>query len=108
MTTDRSANGSDARDVEATLRAELASAQASVDALEAEYAEVLADPGVIQEDRDGTRRVLEESRGNRDAALRALERLASGTYGRCVTCGQPIAPERLEAIPDAETCISCS
>jgi RNA polymerase-binding transcription factor DksA len=104
MSTDRS--GSD--DLEARLRAELASAQASVVALEAEYADVLADPGVIQEDRDGTRRVLEESRGTRDAAQRALDRFTSGTYGRCVTCGQPIPAERLEAIPDAETCVSCT
>src|SRR5258706_14919232 len=31
-----------------------------------------------------------------EAALRALD---NGTYGTCVTCGLPIAPERLEAIP---------
>jgi RNA polymerase-binding transcription factor DksA len=104
MTTDRPASD----DLEAKLRAELASAEASVAALEAEYADVLADPGVIQEDRDTTRRVLEEARGTRDAAQRALDRLTNGTYGRCITCGQPIPPERLEAIPDAETCVSCS
>jgi RNA polymerase-binding protein DksA len=40
-----------------------------------------------------------------DAALRALD---GGTYGTCVSCGQPIAPERLEAIPWAPTCIDCA
>ena len=104
MSTDRSATD----DLDAKLRAELASAQATVEALEAEYAEVLADPGVIQEDRDGIRRVLEESRGTRDAAQRALDRFTGGTYGRCIVCGQPIPAERLEAIPDAETCVTCS
>lgn len=37
----------------------------------------------------------------------ALERLDAGTYGRCLRCGNPIAPERLEAIPWAAHCIDC-
>jgi RNA polymerase-binding protein DksA len=40
-----------------------------------------------------------------EAALRALD---AGTYGTCETCGDPIAPERLEAIPWASTCIDCA
>ena len=40
-----------------------------------------------------------------DAALKAIE---AGTYGTCVSCGKPIAPERLEAIPWAPTCIDCA
>jgi len=39
---------------------------------------------------------------------RALERLSTGTYGTCETCGDPIPAERLEAIPWASTCVSCS
>ena len=39
---------------------------------------------------------------------RALERLSAGTYGTCEACGDPIPPERLEAIPWASTCVSCS
>jgi len=35
----------------------------------------------------------------------ALERIEKGTYGLCVTCGKPIAPERLEAVPWAARCI---
>jgi RNA polymerase-binding transcription factor DksA len=35
----------------------------------------------------------------------ALERLASGEYGRCIDCGKEIPPERLEAIPEAVRCI---
>jgi DnaK suppressor protein len=38
----------------------------------------------------------------------ALERLAAGTYGTCVRCGQQIAPARLEARPAAPTCIGCA
>lgn len=38
----------------------------------------------------------------------ALERLDAATYGACRSCGNPIAPERLEAIPWAATCIGCA
>jgi RNA polymerase-binding protein DksA len=37
----------------------------------------------------------------------ALERIEEGTYGTCVRCGNPIAPERLEATPHASLCIDC-
>jgi RNA polymerase-binding protein DksA len=37
----------------------------------------------------------------------ALERVDAGTYGACVRCGKPIAPERLEAILWASHCIDC-
>ncbi len=40
-----------------------------------------------------------------DAALRKLD---EGTYGTCATCGKPIAPARLEAIPWSLTCIDCA
>jgi len=35
----------------------------------------------------------------------ALARLDDGTYGTCVRCGRPIAPERLDALPWAAYCI---
>jgi RNA polymerase-binding transcription factor DksA len=35
----------------------------------------------------------------------ALQRLASGEYGKCVDCGREIPRERLEAIPEAIRCI---
>ncbi len=37
----------------------------------------------------------------------ALERLDTGTYGRCVRCQQPIEPARLEALPTATSCLRC-
>ena len=37
----------------------------------------------------------------------ALARLDAGAYGPCQSCGRPIAPERLEAIPWAALCIDC-
>lgn len=37
----------------------------------------------------------------------ALARLDAGTYGTCTSCGKPVAPERLEALPSAALCIDC-
>jgi DnaK suppressor protein len=37
----------------------------------------------------------------------ALARLDAGSFGRCVRCGRPIAPDRLEALPWAARCIDC-
>ncbi|MDQ1373035.1 MAG: DnaK suppressor protein [Actinomycetota bacterium] len=38
----------------------------------------------------------------------AIERIEAGTYGACATCGRPIAPERLEALPTTATCVDCA
>ena len=35
----------------------------------------------------------------------ALQRLAEGTYGKCVVCGKEIPAERLRAIPESIRCI---
>jgi DnaK suppressor protein len=40
-------------------------------------------------------------------AEHARERQASGGYGTCEDCSQQIAPERLEALPDATRCVRC-
>ena len=37
----------------------------------------------------------------------ALKKFEEGTYGICESCGQPIASERLEALPQARLCVSC-
>jgi DnaK suppressor protein len=37
----------------------------------------------------------------------ALTRLEDGDYGICAECGEPIAPKRLLALPDARTCLAC-
>ncbi len=38
----------------------------------------------------------------------ALKRISEGIYGTCAKCGGPIDPRRLNALPTAATCISCS
>ena len=37
----------------------------------------------------------------------ALDKFDKGTYGLCDNCGQPIAAERLEALPQATLCLNC-
>jgi len=37
----------------------------------------------------------------------ALDKIEKGTYGICDNCGKPIAPARLEALPQASYCMDC-
>ncbi len=37
----------------------------------------------------------------------ALGKFENETYGLCESCGQPIDPARLEALPQATLCMSC-
>jgi DnaK suppressor protein len=61
---------------------------------------------VFEQQRDLALR--ERSRAELEKVEAALRRLDDGTYGTCVSCGKPIAPERLEAIPWAPVCIDCA
>jgi len=38
----------------------------------------------------------------------ALERIESGTYGLCDSCGEDIGRARLEAVPEATRCVDCA
>ena len=38
----------------------------------------------------------------------ALERIEAGTYGRCQVCNREISKQRLDALPQAATCIECA
>ena len=37
----------------------------------------------------------------------ALDKFDQETYGLCDSCGQPVEPARLEALPHASLCLSC-
>ena len=51
---------------------------------------------------------LEENEGRLLQAIdAALTRMDDGSYGVCVSCGQPIGAERLEALPWTTQCIDC-
>jgi RNA polymerase-binding transcription factor DksA len=38
----------------------------------------------------------------------ALDRVASGTYGTCARCGDPIGEERLDVLPQTPLCRDCA
>jgi DnaK suppressor protein len=90
------------------LRSDLDRAQEQLSHLAAEYEALLADRDVIQEDRDSAGQAVEHARASVARIEMAIARVEDGTYGRCVRCGAEIPGERLEALPDAETCVSCS
>jgi RNA polymerase-binding transcription factor DksA len=51
-----------------------------------------------------TQYMLEREAAQVEDALRAR---ASGRYGICLDCSQPIPPERLAARPEATMCVPC-
>ena len=54
------------------------------------------------------RLTLEKSMRDQLAAVEhALQKFEDGTYGLCDSCGQPIDPARLEALPQASLCLRC-
>jgi RNA polymerase-binding transcription factor DksA len=52
--------------------------------------------------------LLSEARSHLRSLDDAIARLATGTYGLCESCGQPIGEERLAALPATRTCIGCA
>lgn len=61
---------------------------------------------VFEQQRDLALR--ERARNELEKIEAALARLDDGSYGTCVSCGKPIAPGRLDAIPWVPTCIDCA
>jgi DnaK suppressor protein len=52
-------------------------------------------------------RLRERERGLMNKILAALEKIDTGVYGECESCGEEIGMKRLEARPVAELCIDC-
>ncbi|MBO2459048.1 TraR/DksA family transcriptional regulator [Actinomadura violacea] len=66
-----------------------------------------ADAGSGLSEHHRVEAALDALRRHRGAVRAALDRLAAGTYGRCVGCGGPVPEGRLEARPDAARCVPC-
>lgn len=53
-----------------------------------------------------TEMAIDEHRGeNAEEIKEALQAMADGTYGKCAVCGKEIPIGRLEAMPQALTCV---
>jgi RNA polymerase-binding transcription factor DksA len=64
-----------------------------------------ADMGSETFERTKNLSLQEDIDGRLADVARALEKLASGTYGTCEICGNAIPDERLEAVPAARYCV---
>ncbi|HEX9343785.1 MAG TPA: TraR/DksA C4-type zinc finger protein [Actinomycetota bacterium] len=88
-------------------RDDLEAASASDDAAgELGFAEEFADVGSYTFERERDQSLADNVRDLIDKVEAALARLRDGSYGRCEKCGQPIEPERLEALPYATLCLA--
>jgi YteA family regulatory protein len=110
------------REVRAWLRGEEERLRAEIDSLEATgldesftesfgelsaYDNHPADVGTEMFERSKDLALRENLELRLAQVERAEERLAEGKYGLCEVCGAAIDPERLEAKPEATTCLSC-
>jgi RNA polymerase-binding transcription factor DksA len=94
------------------LQARFADLEKRVVAIDAELdAEHSSDWEELAVEREGDE-VLEGIGLSAQAEMRqieaALERLDSGEYGFCVTCGEPISQERLNILPYTPFCRNCA
>jgi DnaK suppressor protein len=65
-----------------------------------------ADGGQVAAEQDEIMALATDLRTQLDDVQRALGKLDAGTYGRCEVCGEPIAEDRLEALPAARFCMA--
>ena len=69
--------------------------------------EGFADAAQTTSERAQVLSLVDGLRQRLDDVVAALGRIDKGTYGQCTQCGNDIAPERLEAVPNAPLCIDC-
>ncbi len=69
-----------------------------------EYGADRNDNADIREDMDDNNAALNQLEGRLNLVTKALEKVESGTYGTCETCGDDIETDRLDANPAATTC----
>ena len=69
--------------------------------------EDFADAGTATFERERDLSIRNNIRDLIDQMTRAIGRIDEGTYGICERCGKPIPADRLEAMPDATTHVSC-
>jgi DnaK suppressor protein len=63
--------------------------------------------GTANVDRERDLALSAQARVAVDEIDHARQKIASGTYGDCESCGQPIPRARLKALPHARLCVTC-
>lgn len=97
------------------LEAEAITLQAQITQLDADFLDESwkarsdddAESGSTTFERERMMSLAQNARGLLAGIQRALERMDDGTYGRCVSCGELIDINRLEALPAAVDCLEC-
>ena len=69
-----------------------------LDAGEESVADLMADARII---------TIEKEVAEQAEVAAALARIANGTYGQCIDCGEDVGAKRLDAYPAATRCIRC-
>jgi DnaK suppressor protein len=70
------------------------------------YGEEASDAGSFTSERERDLSLVGNLRDLIDKVQGALGRIDDGSYGRCEVCGQPIEPERLDALPYTTLCLA--
>ncbi len=71
------------------------------------YSNHLADLGTDYMEKEKNYYYASQEGSYLKALEEALELIEAGEYGKCMECGELIAPKRLEAMPAAKFCIVC-
>jgi DnaK suppressor protein len=74
---------------------------------EPEHVKDEADRAAMSHTRELLFQQTSRDRSLLDEITAALARVAAGTFGECLNCGQEIGIKRLEAIPWVRYCIAC-
>jgi RNA polymerase-binding transcription factor DksA len=73
-----------------------------------DYDSNFADSSQVTAERGEAEALAASLKETLDEVESALDKFESDTYGVCESCGQAIAPARLEAKPAARYCIDCA
>ena len=96
--------------LETQLSALVGHGEATVHRMVDEGAGEIPDPNdraTVESDRSWSLRLRDRDRKLISKIQHALERLDSGTFGLCESCGRPISAARLRARPVTTLCIGC-
>lgn len=105
-------------EVRSKLESEAEGLRAEIEEAESQIAERLsnsvqdagddeADAGTKVYEREQELATIQRARGLLDQTDGALERIDTGTYGVCASCGKAIGKARLMAYPRATLCVTC-
>lgn len=72
-----------------------------------DYGDGFSDAGAATAERTEVMGVIEALKTQLDGIDAALEQIAAGTYGTCITCGNEIGADRLEFRPSSIQCVTC-